>query len=210
MSVQVCSLRQTSQERVTVGLDNGSEIPATLSVAAELRLYVGRVLEEAELQRLRSSAALALCRNRAMELLSYRPMSCKELLDKLVQKGEDPDTAEAAVAWLAERGFLDDVRYAGMVVRHYAAKGYGAGRIRQELFRRGVERELWEQALQELPEDPGRLDAFLASRLKDPSDRAQIQKVSAALSRRGYSWEEIRSGLARFRAELEGDTIEDE
>ena len=201
MSVLISALHQTSPERVTVALDDGSEIKATMGVIAELRLYAGRRLTEAELQTLRASAALALCKNRGLELLSYRPMSAKELRDKLTEKGEEPTAAEAAVTWLCEQGFLDDARYAGMVVRHYAGKGYGAGRIRQELQRRGVPRELWDEALTELPESDDKLDRFIASRLKDPSDRAQVQKVSAALYRRGFSWEEIRAALARFRAD---------
>ena len=176
MSVLISALHQTSPERVTVALDDGSEIKATLGVVADLRLYTGRRLTEAELQTLRASAALALCKNRGLELLSYRPMSAKELRDKLTEKGEEPAAAEAAVAWLCEHSFLDDARYAGMVVRHYAGKT-------------------------ELTESDDKLDRFIASRLKDPSDRAQVQKVSAALYRRGFSWEEIRTALARFRAD---------
>ena len=203
MPALVSALRQTSPERVTIALDDGSEIKATLGVVAELRLFVGRALEDAELQQLRASASMALARNRGLELLSYRPMSCKELLDKLMQKGETPEDAEAAVDWLREHGFLDDARYAAQVVRHYAGKGYGEGRIRQELRRRGIQRELWDEALQEMPEPDDKLDRFLASRLSDPRDREQVKKVSAALLRRGYSWEEIRAALARHRAEIE-------
>lgn len=203
MPALVSALRQTAAERVTVALDDGSEIKATLGVVAELRLYVGRALDDEELGLLRESASRALARNRAMELLSYRPMSCRELLDKLIQKGESSADAEDAVTWLRERGFLDDARYAGQIVRHYAGKGYGEGRIRQELRRRGIQRELWDEALEQAPAPEDKLDAFLASRLKDPGDRAQVQKVSAALLRRGYSWEEIRSALARVRAEAD-------
>ena len=203
MSVRIRALRQTSPERVSLELDSGEEIKATLGLAAELRLYPGKELEAAELDRLRAAAALSLCRNRGLELLSYRPMSARELHDKLVQKGESPDAASAAVNWLCEKGLLDDSRYAAMVVCHYAGKGYGEGRIRQELQRRGVSREYWEEALQELPDQEDKLDAYLASKLKDPLDRAQVQKVSAALIRRGYSWEEIRAALVRFRAGAE-------
>ncbi len=205
MALSIKSLRQTSPERISLELSNGEEIRATMGLAAELRLCAGKVLEEQELETLRSSAALALCKNHGMELLSYRPMSARELRDKLEQKGETAENAEAAADWLQSRGFLDDERYAGMVVRHYAGKGYGAGRIRQELQRRGVTRELWEEALKELPEQEDKIDKFLSSRLKDPGDRAQVQKVSAALLRRGYSWEEIRAALARFRADWEDE-----
>ena len=50
-----------------------------------------------------------------------------------------------------------------------------------------------------------RLDRFLTARLKDPEDREQIRKVSAALFRRGYSWEEIRSALRRHTDNIEED-----
>ena len=201
MPVSIKSLRQTSAERASIELDSGEEIKASLSLIAELRLYAGKLLEETELEALRSSAGLALCKTRAVELLSYRPMSARELRDKLQQKGEAPENAEAAVSWLQEKGLLDDGRYAGMVVRHYAGKGCGPGRIRQELQRRGIPRDLWEEALDQLPEQEDKIDTFLRSRLRDPEDRAQVQKVSAALIRRGFSWEEIRAALARFRAD---------
>ena len=201
MPATIRTLRQTSSERLSIELDSGEEIAATVALAAELRLFAGKTLEEPELDSLRSSAALSLCRNRALELLSYRPMSARELREKLVQKGESPENAEAAALWLLDRGFLDDGRYAAMVVRHYAGKGYGEGRVRQELQRRGVPREYWEDALRQLPPGEEKLDAYLAARLRDPSDRKEIQKVSAALFRRGFSWEEIRAALARFQAD---------
>ena len=58
-----------------------------------------------------------------------------------------------------------------------------------ELSRRGVDRELWDDTIQAMPENTDKLDRFIAARLTDPEDRDQIRKVSAALCRRGYSWE---------------------
>ena len=130
-------------------------------------------------------------------------MSEKELVDKLIRKGEDEETARDCARWLREEGFLNDESYAATVARHYAAKGYGPGRVRAELSRRGVDRELWDDTLQAMPENTDKLDRFIAARLTDPEDRDQVRKVSAALYRRGYSWEEIRSALRRFNAETE-------
>ena len=199
----VSALRQTSPGQVTVTLCGGEEIKTTLNVITDLRLYSGRELDEEELKALRAASASALARNRAMELLSRRPMSEKELVDKLIRKGEDQETAADCARWLREKGFLDDESYAAAVARHYAAKGYGPGRVRAELSRRGVDRELWDDTIEAMPENTEKLDRFIAARLTDPEDREQIRKVSAALYRRGYSWEEIRSALGRFNAETE-------
>ena len=199
----VSAMRQTSPGRVTVTLCGGEEIKTTLNVVTDLRLYAGRELDGEELKELRAASRSALARNRAMELLARRPMSEKELVDKLIRKGEDEETAADCARWLRENGFLNDESYAAAVARHYAAKGYGPGRVRAELSRRGVDRELWDDTLEAMPENTDKLDRFISSRLTDPEDRDQVRKVSAALYRRGYSWEEIRSALRRFNAETE-------
>ena len=201
----IAAIRQTSPGRLTVLLEDDTEIKSSLGVVTDHRLYAGRDLDAAELEALRLDSRRALARDRALELVSRRPLSAKELRDKLLKKGEDEDAADYCVAWLTERGFLNDESYAAAVARHYAAKGYGPGRVRSELSRRGVQRELWDEAIDAMPQPDGKLDKFIAARLKDPEDREQVRKVSAALYRRGYSWEEIRAALRRHHAETEED-----
>ena len=127
----------------------------------------------------------------------------KELIGKLVQKGETPEDAQAVVDRFVELGVVDDEKYGAMVVRHYAAKGYGAARIRTELNRRGVPRELWEQALEQMPQQEEAIDRFLQSRLKGEAGQKEVKRVTDALLRRGFSWEEIRSALNRYLRSLE-------
>ena len=105
-----------------------------------------------------------------MIIIGARAMSVKELTDRLKEKGESPENAEDAAAWLQEMHLLDDAQYAAMCVRHYAAKGYGAGRIRSELYRRGIPRELWDEALQELPEQDAQIDTLLRRRIDFKND----------------------------------------
>jgi len=203
--MQVAALKQTSPEHVAVLLSDGGDVRSTLSVITELRLFVGKELDAPTLSELRLLSRRALSRERALAIVSRRPHSCKELRDKLTQKGEDETDADYCVEWLREHGFLDDARYAAQIVRHYAGKNYGAGRIRAELSRRGIDRDLWDEAFTELPEADDKLDRFIAARLKDADDPSQVQKVSNALLRRGYSWEQIRGALRRYC-----DTIEEE
>ena len=201
--MRITSLKQTSPSRVTVCLDDGSEVKSTLSAVTELRLFTGKELDEKALEELGRESRRALGREKALELVSQRQMSAKELTRKLRDKGFDEETADYCTDWISARGFLDEERYAAAIVRHYAAKGYGEGRVRQELTRRGIPRELWEDALGQMPEDSTKLDRLIASRLKDPDDRDEVRKLSASLFRRGYSAEEIRGALERFRAACE-------
>ena len=201
--LSITSLRQTAPERVSIALSNGEEIPSTVGVVADLRLCRGQELDADRLEEIRNASALALLKGKALEILSRRPLSAKELNDKLIQKGADPKSAAACVRWLLDQRLLDDESYAGAIVRHYAARGYGPGRIRQELKRRGLPRDYWDEALGQRPDNTEKIDKLIAARLHDPDNRDEVRKVTAALFRRGFGWDEIRAALARFSAEAE-------
>ena len=140
----------------------------------------------------------------AMDYLK-RPHSEKELRDKLAQKGCSPEDIDTVAALCLDYGFVNDGEYAGMIARHYAAQGYGPGRVRTELRRRGVPPEYWDEALEELPGDTDAIDRLLAARLRgrDAADRKERDKAAAALFRRGFSWDEIRAAMRRYGAEDE-------
>ena len=76
-------------------------------------------------------------RKRALRLLEKRDYSRKMLIDKLTEKGASDEEAAEVADWLCETGVVNDARYAELVVRHYARKGYGRRRITEELYRRG-------------------------------------------------------------------------
>lgn len=131
-------------------------------------------------------------KKRALRLLEMRDYSRKELILKLTQKGEPLEDAEAVADRMVELGVIDDERYSRMLVRHYAGKGYGACRIKQELYRHGIHTDLWEEAMEEMPSQEEQMDKLFRSKLRssDP-DRAEIKKATDALLRRGFSWSEI-------------------
>ena len=118
--------------------DGGEALRVNVALIADFSLYTGRELSGEEYARLTAAASRMNARTRALKLLGFRAMSRRELVDKLTQKGESPEDAQEAADYLEELGYLDDAQYAASLVRHYAGKGYGPGRVRQELFRRGV------------------------------------------------------------------------
>ena len=199
----VLSIQQSSPGRLTITLDDGEKILSTPAVVADRRLFSGCELNAESLAALRSESSLTLAREKALMLVSQRQMSAKELREKLRQKGYDAETADRCVFWLQDHRLLDEESYAAAIVRHYTAKGYGPARVRAEMIRRGIPRGLQEEALAGIPTDNSRIDRFIASRLRDPADRDELRKLTAALYRRGFSGEEIRSALRRFHADLE-------
>lgn len=188
----------------------GEETPlrVTEDEVLTFALVPERVLEESEYLQLQASGRRSSARGHAARLIGERMYSRKDLVSRLVEKGECREDADAAADWLEEIGALNDSAYAGALVRHYARRGYGLQRIRQELFRRGIPRELWSEAEEEFTDPDGAVDEFLRSRLrgKTPDDR-DLKRLSDALLRRGFSWEQVRAGMNRLGAELTEDSV---
>ena len=199
--LSIIEIKQTSPERFTLKFSDGGELKTSLGVVTDKFLHSGLVLSDEEYKEICAASTLSLAKSRALKIINARPMSRKEMRDRLIEKGEDPDNAELCADWLCEMGLINDESYAGSVVRHYAAKGYGITRIRQELNRHGVPRELWDNALEELPEQDDKIERFIRARLTDANDKAQINKISNALYRRGYTWDEIKHAINNVKSE---------
>ena len=201
--MKILELKQTSPERFTVVFDDGTQVKTSLGVVTDKFLHAGLDLDEEAFQNFLSASSLSLAKSRALRIINTRPMSRKEMYKRLIEKGETTENAEFCADWLCDMGLINDVSYAASVVRHYATKGYGITRIRQELNRHGIDRELWEDALEQMPVQDDKLERFIRSRLTDPADRSQVKKVTDALFRRGYTWDQIKHALNNYTQQEE-------
>ena len=165
--------------------------------------------------RRRSPTPLKRWPSRATTSSARRPstasgLSKKELQKRLVQKGESEEDAEEAISWLEDLHLIDDLETAKQLVRSAALRGYGRARAKNILYEKGIPKEFWEEALEELPEMDGAIDTFLRRKLEGkPLDDKLIKKTVDALLRRGHSYHDIQEGLRRFEAALPEDTWED-
>ena len=139
-------------------------------------------------------------RARAMKILGSRNLSASEMEKRLIGKGETPDVARDTVEWLESVGAINDGVYAELIVRHYAAKGYGLLRIRDELLRRGIPREMWDDAICGVDEAEMEDAAygFIEKKLGGSRDKEALQRVTGSLCRRGFSFEDACTLISRF------------
>ena len=152
------------------------------------------------------SAGVSNTRAAAADLIGKRAMSRLCLERKLREKGASEAEARYAAEWLEAIGALNDGEYAAALVRHYGGMGYGPARVREKLYEKGVPRELWEEALEELPEEGGQVDAFLRSKLRGRTpDEKEKRRLTNALLRRGFPWGEVKAAWGRLGDAIEGD-----
>ena len=201
MTMRVESLKpsQRKKGRFLLTMEDGSILRVTEEELIQFHLREGQELDDDTLTALKKSADASNIKAKAANMIAARPLSKKELQKRLMQKGGDAESAEAAVEWLEDLGAVNDAAYASSLVRHYSSRGYGKGRIREELHRRGVPKELWEEVLEEVPDSGEALDALIQKKCRgDLSDPKEKKRVCDALLRRGFSWSEVRAALGRY------------
>ena len=187
----------------TVALEGGGFMRVPEGAVADFSLYSGMELETETFLRLKEAAQEGALREYAANALTRGPLSAGVLREKLEKKGADPVLADRVVTWAQRIGLVNDGEYANALARHYAAKGYGIYKIKNELYRRKVPRVYWDEALALLDDPAEQIQAFLEKKLTDPTDRKQVKKVSDALARRGYSWRQISEAMERLRWDWE-------
>ena len=132
---------------------------------------------------------------RAVRIVSASNVSKKDLEERLIRKGENPNQAKQAVAWMEDLHLVDDRNTAEQVVHSCISKGYGLQRAKQALYEKRIPKEYWEEALADYPDQMEKIEKFLRSRLDEDSDQREVKRAIDALLRRGHSYRTIREAL---------------
>ena len=181
--------------RYWVTFDDGSKMGLYRQTVEDFALYSGKELDEQDMEALRTAAGQMSAKMRAVRIISASSVSRRDLEARLVRKGEDPQQAKEAVAWMEDLHLVDDRATAEQVVSSCISKGYGLMRAKQALYEKRIPKEYWDEALADYPDQTEKITAFLKSRLDADSDEKQVRRAVDALIRRGHSYGTIRRAL---------------
>ena len=200
MRISKLTASKHKKGRILVQLEGGELLRVGEREVAVFGLYAGKELTAEEKSALEQAARESGLKDRALSLLTARPLSRKELTDRLLERADATEEEAEAVADELERlGLLNDRTYAEILVRHYSAKGYGPYRLREELRRRGVPRAYWDEVLDGLDDPADTIDALLRQKLRGrTADRKELKRASDYLARKGYQWSDISAALRRY------------
>ena len=205
------NLLKTSPDRAGrywVTFDDGSKMGLYRQTVEDFGLYTGMELSDVQMAALEKAAGQWSAKMRAVRIVSATNVSKKDLEQRLVRKGEDPEQAREAVQWMEDLHLVNDRNTAEQVVHSCISKGYGLQRAKQVLYEKRIPKEYWEEALAEYPDQWEKIESFLRSRLDADSDEKQKKKAIDALLRRGHSYGIIRQVLSELSFDTE-DYFED-
>lgn len=143
----------------------------------------------------------------AFLILGRRAHTKKELTDKLLKKEYSPECVEEAVSYMEQEGYIDDRDYAERYLNDAVElKKHGMARIKQDLLRKGIPREIVEEVIENTEKDNGEtIKRILETRLPktDLSDRKQRDRLIGYMLRRGFRYGEVYSALREYMDEGE-------
>ena len=167
-----------------------------------------------QLEELLTESARRKMMNKALDLLSLRDYSRRELADKLVTKawekkeqkdmdlGSLKQQASDICDRLEELGLLNEERFARSYVdelirrKHLSKSG-----LRTALIQKGVQRDIIETVLEAVDVDPvEQIRELLATKFKnrDLTDEKQKTRTVNALLRLGYRYNEIHAAMGEW------------
>ena len=208
--------------RFDLVVDGKARGVVSLELVERFALRVGGAVDPSPEGALAEAMAGLATYDRALNMLASQARSARDLRRRLLAKKEPPAHVDAAIERLRAAGLLDDAAFARQFARsRVLGAGQSRRRVQQELYKRGVDREAIDGAVEEVFVDEGVEETALveqAARKKlrtlerlDPVVRRR--RLYAFLARRGYDGEAIRGVMSRLLGAAEAaalDGAEDE
>ena len=203
MKIESLAAKADRAGRYLVKFSDGSTMRLYRQTVEDFGLYTGAELSEEIMRDLRNAAGQMSAKMRAVRIVAASNVSKEDLEQRLVSKGESKKQAREAVQWMEELHLVDDRETARQIVRRCAAKGYGAARAKQMLYEKRIPKELWEEVLEEYPDQLENIMDFLRSRLDGEWEERDLKRAIDALLRRGHNYSDIRQGLQHLKMDTE-------
>ena len=202
--------------RYVVQVDGREFATVTAEVLADTRTRIGVTVDDALSARLLDAAEDTAMYDRALNLLSFRARSSRELQRRLTEKGQSRDRAERVIERLRTLGLIDDAEFARQLTRSKLSSGASRRRVQQELFKRGVDRDVADEAVAQVMEDEGLDDSASIERVARKKWRTlaaldgptRRRRLYAFLSRRGYNADDVGRIVRQLDAAGEDDAVE--
>lgn len=199
--MEITELCEYKGDTWQIELDGERKYFVNGSVVSEFELEKGQRLSAAELGEIKGADTLRKAKKRALYLLGERLMCRGELLSKLT-KTYGEQVAEEAAEYVCGLGYVNDEEYAPKLAEYLIKrKRWGVRRARYEMLRRGLDRELVENTLADIPEYEideeltALIEKKYAGKVRDYDDR---RRTIAALARRGYDFGAIKRCIDAF------------
>lgn len=192
--------RKGRGNKVHLLLDDEYVITTDINFWLDHYISDGTDISEEEWQELVEGINYKKALNKCADLLSRREHSVKELKQKLLRT-VDEVSAQKAIDRYIEAGYLDDEHFCQSLVDYlFNSKHYSENHVRQECFKRGIDRAIVDNVISEYDVDNvSTLVDLICNKYQTKLEQENGKsKVIAALQRKGFSYSDIKSAFYRI------------
>lgn len=195
--MKITSIKQQvkNPERASIFVDGKYLFSLSLNELVAEKLKIGQEVDGAEQKRLKKMSDDGKLKARALEWVLNRPRSIREFKDYMFRKKADPDLAERLLSEFADRGYIDEVRYAEWLADVRRRRGKSERAIRSELSSKGIDREIANEVLEGGGDELERLRELVAKKQHLLRYKSDPQRLMLYLSRQGFSFDDIKAVL---------------
>ena len=205
----IISAQKGKQNKIHISIDGEYKLTVDADFWFSCGYISGDEIDEEQYKALEANIFKRRCFNRALNILSRRDHSEKELFDKLA-RADGEKAAASAVEKIKALCYIDDERYATALAKELAErKGKSERAIMSELVYRGIDRNTAENAISSLTLDEcDKINILLNGKYRRKLETEKgRQQVFNALLRLGYGYGEIRSAMREYDESIEEEDI---
>lgn len=162
-------------------------------------LHSGQEIDETKLAELQAESDFGKNYIRAVDLISRRLRSEREIRDYARRKQWSRDNTERVIARLYDRGYLNDLVFAqAFVWSRQSSRKYSRRRIERDLVNKGISHRIIQQVLDEkagMADDNDALANLVAKKYHRYDD---INKLKAYLARAGFRYDDINRTIEQY------------
>lgn len=187
---------QRNKNRVNIYVDNLFSIGIEEELRYKYSLQVDMEVDDDFIKEVLKAEEQHKVTNHALNLLSYRQRSIREIYNALKRKGFEESYIQYTIDYCIENNYLNDKNFAVSFVNDKInLNKLGPERIKYELINKGISKDIIDDILIIDRDEQYELAMELA-RKKLPSYRkddtnARYRKLSSFLQRKGYSYDII-------------------
>lgn len=168
-----------------------------------LKLIKGKDISFEDIREIKYKENYQICLSKAINYISYKPRTKKEVERKLKQDNFDDYVIENVINKLKEYNYIDDKKYIESFINNkLSSKPIGKYRIKQELIDKGIDRVIIEEKISEYEiDDLHNIIMLIKKKIKDKNQINEIKykrRLINFLLRRGFDLSSINKGIDLF------------
>ncbi len=203
--MKIVEIRRDKKHTVKVSFDTGKAFNFDIDYWNDICLHENDEIDQDSLNHHLQESDYIRAKARGMWFLDRADYSEKTLYQKIVAGGISGTAAARAVARLKELGLLDDQKLAERLAERMAAANVSKREAYAKLYNKGIPTAIIKAVLCETNFDElSQVLAIIEKKYRNKmSEKQEIQKVYAALIRKGFSYSAVRDAIKKYTQEIE-------